>query len=135
MQAVVVSCLQERAPVGWLKRWKLAGPLKQVTRTVNCDHLCEAFRSFMALSQSPSHVLSSEVAQLAHHAPGQRSSIRSKKLLRSSKIRSGSLNSSGKQNAHQGEGVRAIAEEVLAKAGRIMDVERVQGACYIVCPL
>ncbi len=122
-QAIVVSCLQERAPVGWLKRWKLAGPLKQVTRTVNCDLLCDAFRSFMALSQLPSHLLSSDVAQLAPHAPGQRSSARLKKLLRTSKIRSGSLNSSGKQSAHQGEGIRAIAEELLAKAGGIINVE------------
>ena len=71
----------------------------------------------MALSQLPSHSLSPDVVQLAPHAPGQRSSSRSKKLLRSSKLRSGILNSSGKQSAHPGEGVRNIAEELLAKAG------------------
>ncbi len=118
LQAVVISCLQERAPVGWLKRWKLSGSLKQVTRTVNCDHLCEAFRSFMALSQWPSHVSSADVAQVASHAPGHRTSAR-KKPVRTSKKRSESLTGSGKYSVGQSEGVRTIAEELLAKAGRI----------------
>ncbi len=117
LQAVVISCLQERAPVGWLKRWKLSGPLKQVTRTVNCDHLSEAFRSFMTLSQWPSHV-SADVAQLAPHTPGQRSSVRSKKPCRTSKKHS-TLNALGKHSTSQGDGIRTIAEELLAKAGRI----------------
>jgi hypothetical protein len=76
----------------------------------------------MALSQMPSHALSSDVAQLAPHAPGQRSAARSKKLLRASKIRSGRLSSSGKQSAYQSEGIRTIAEELLAKAGGIIIV-------------
>jgi hypothetical protein len=119
VQAVVVSCLQERAPLGWLKRWKLAGPLKNVTRTVNCDHLSQAFRSFMALNQTPSH----GAPDVAGHPAGQRCPVLSKKASRSAKKQSSGGSAAPTQHATgfgssgHGDGIRRSAEELLAKAG------------------
>ena len=118
MQAVVVSCIQERAPLGWLKRWKLSGPSKQVTRTTNCDHLSQAFRAFMALNQ-PAQALQSD----SHtQAPNSRLPSGSKKTSRSAKKRSGSAanqskHSGGFGSTGQSDCVRRDAEEWLARSG------------------
>lgn len=119
MQAVVVACLQERAPLGWLKRWKLSGPLKTVTRTVNRDHLSQAFRSFMALSQVPTQ---GSHADAAAHSCGQRSPASSKKASRSAKKQPGrsstlSKHSTALGTSGHGDGIRRSAEELLARAG------------------
>jgi hypothetical protein len=45
-KAQVIICMQERASVDWLKKWKLYGDTRRVAKSSNCKHVCAAYRSF-----------------------------------------------------------------------------------------
>ena len=115
-QAAVVACLQERAPSAWLKRWKLAGPTKRMTRTTNCEYLRQAFRSFYSLGVQTSGGGAGEA--LVKGDVG-RSSSSSKKGARSSK--KANATSVGVPTFHgHGDDLRHECDALLAKTGHTL---------------